>query len=160
MAQVPVSGSPWVRIWIPITVGLFILALALSAIYIPQLRLLHLFQALIYVAVVVLSRRSSPWGFGAGVIMASAWNCMNLFLTHLFGAGIGVLLALVRTGHLDRPDTLMVLLGGAAHCLLIVACMAGFLELRPRGKQWGQFFAGGLVSLAYMALIIVTMAPR
>ena len=145
---------------IPVGVGGFLLALTLSAVLIPQLRLLHLFQALIYVAIIVLTRRNSPWGFGIGVIIPAAWNCLSLFVTHLIQAGAGQLWSLVHTGHLSRPDALMVLVGGVAHFLLIVACMAGFLELRPGGKQWWQFFAGGLLASAYFAMIVVTVAPR
>jgi hypothetical protein len=44
--------------------------------------------------------------------------------------------------------------------LLIIACMAGFLQQRPGRRHWGQFFAGGLLALAYFALIIVTTAPH
>jgi hypothetical protein len=156
----PASGYRWTRVSIPIGVGLFILALTLSAVFIPQLRLLHSFQALIYVAVIVLTRRNSPWGFGVGVIIAAAWNCLNLFVTHLFQAGAGQFWSLLRTGHVSRPDTLMVMVGGVAHFLLIVACMAGFLQLRPRMKHWGQFFAGGALAVAYLALIVVTTAPH
>jgi hypothetical protein len=50
--------------------------------------------------------------------------------------------------------------GGVAHFLIIIACMAGFLHLRPRRKQWGQFFGGGILALAYFALIIAIAAPR
>ena len=32
---------------------------------------------------------------------------------------------------LSRPDTLMVMVGGG-HFLLIIACLAGFLQLQPR----------------------------
>ena len=134
MRQDPVSGPRWTRVSISIGVGLFILALTLSAVFVPQLRLLHLFQALIYVAVIVLTERNSPWGFGAGVIIPAAWNCLNLFVTHLFQAGAGQFWSLVRTGHVSRPDTLMVMIGGVAHFLLIIACMAGFIQLRPRMK--------------------------
>ena len=160
MRQDPVSGPRWTRVSISIGVGLFILALTLSAVFVPQLRLLHLFQALIYVAVIVLTGRNSPWGFGVGVIIPAAWNCLNLFVTHLFQAGAGQFWSLLRTGHVSRPDTLMVMIGGVAHFLLIIACMAGFIQLRPRMKQWGQFFAGGFLALAYFALIVVTAAPH
>lgn len=160
MKQNDVAGSRWIRVSISVGAGLFILALALSAVVVPQLRLLHLFQALIYVAVIVLTRRNSAWGFGVGVIIPVLWNSLNLFVTHLFQAGVGVFLSFLRTGHVSRPDTLMVPVGGLAHCLLIVACMAGFLQLRPGMKQWGQFFAGGLLAFAYLGLIVVTTAPH
>jgi hypothetical protein len=145
---------------IPIAAGLFILCLALSAVIVPRLRLLHLFQAMIYVAVILLTRRNSPWGFGIGGIIPVAWNCLNLFVTHLFQAGAGQFWSLVRTGHVSRPDTLLVMIGGVAHFLLILACVAGFIQLRPRKKQWEQFFAGGFLALAYFALIIAIAAPH
>jgi hypothetical protein len=156
----PVVGSRWVQVWIPVGVGLFILALTLSAVFIPQLRLLHTFQALIYVVVIILTRQNSPWGFGVGVIVAIAWNSLNLFVTHLFQAGAGQFWSLLQTGHVSRPDTLMVMVGGVGHFVLIIACMAGFLQQRPSVKHWGQFFGGGILALAYFGLIVGTTAPR
>ncbi|HEX4379640.1 MAG TPA: hypothetical protein VH022_06385 [Candidatus Acidoferrum sp.] len=141
-------------------VALFLLALAVSATIIPQLRPLHALQSLIYVAVLILTRRNSPWGFGAGTIIAIAWNSLNLFITHLFQAGAGQLWILLHGRHVTRPDTAMVTIGGIGHFILIAACIAGFLEQKPRAKNWAQFFAGGLLALAYMALIIATTAPR
>jgi hypothetical protein len=160
MQQNPATGSRWTRLWIPIGAGLFIFALTVSAAFVPQLRLLHFFQALIYVALTLLARRNSALGFGAGVAIATAWNGFNLFVTHLIQAGAGQFWSLLRTGHLRRPDTLMVLVGGVAHVLLIIACIAGFLQLRPNMKRWVEFLAGGLSVLAYFALIVITMAPR
>jgi hypothetical protein len=160
MRPTPVNGSRWTSVSIGIGVGTFIVALIFSAFVVPQLRLLHALQALIYVAVILLTRRNSPWGFGVGVIIPLAWNCLNLFVTHLFQAGAGQFWSLIRTGHVSRPDTLMVMVGGLAHFLLIVACMAGFLQLRPRRKQWLQFFAGGFLASVYFAVIIAATAPR
>ena len=115
---------------------------------------------MIYVATFLLARINSPWGFGIGVIVPTAWNCLNLFVTHLFQKGVAQFLSLIRTGHIDHPDTLMVTVGSLAHFLLIAACVAGFLQLRPRAKQWGKFFGGGLLALAYFALIIAVADPR
>ena len=70
-------GSQWTRAWIPLGAGLFIFALVGSAVVIPQLRLLHAFQAVIYVAVVLLARRDSALGFGAGITIAVAWNSLE-----------------------------------------------------------------------------------
>jgi hypothetical protein len=150
----------WVRLSIPIGVGLFIFALVVSAVVVPQLRLLHLLQALIYVAIFILTRRSNAWGFGAAVFIATAWNCLNLFVTNLSEIGAGLFWSFVRTGHLNRPDTVMVFIGTMAHVLLIAASITGFIRLKPDKKQWYRFFAGGLLVLAYMALIIAIAAPR
>jgi len=51
-----------------------------------------------YVAVIVLTRRNSPWGFGAGVIVPTAWNCLGLFITHLIQGG-----AIAQDHQLRRP---------------------------------------------------------
>jgi hypothetical protein len=77
----PVRESHWTRVWIPVGAGLFILALTGSAVAVPQLRLLHAFQALIYVAVILLARRNRASGFGAGIAIAVAWNSLQLFVT-------------------------------------------------------------------------------
>jgi hypothetical protein len=156
----PVTRSRWVHASILVGIGLFLLALAVSAAIIPQLRLLHLLQALIYVVVLILTSRNSPWGFGAGTIIAIAWNSLNSFVTHLFQAGAGQIWTLIHGGHVTRPETLMVTIGAVGHFILIIACIAGFLEQKPRAKNWAQFFGGGFLVLAYMALIIATTAPR
>jgi len=169
MRQSPEDQSRWTRVAIAIGVGLFLLALGLSVVFVPQLLYLHLLQALIYLAVLVLTRQNSPWGYGIGVVVPTAWNCLNLFVTHLFQKGAlqfwslvrtGQFWFLLRTGHVYRPETMTVMVGGVAHFLIIVACVAGFLHLRPRGKQWGEFFGGGILALAYFALIIAIAAPR
>jgi hypothetical protein len=99
----------------------------------------------------------SAWG----VIIAVFWNGLNLFVTHLFQAGAGQFWSLLRTGHVSRPDTLMVLVGGVAHFLLIISCMTGFLQLRPGMKHWGgSFFQEALLTLAYLTLIVATTAPH
>jgi hypothetical protein len=159
--ETKMTGRPrWIGVSISIGVGLFILALIVSAIVVPQLRLLHSFQALIYIAVIILTRRNSPWGFGAAVFIATAWNCLNLFITHLFSAGAGQFWSFISTGNLTRPDTMMVFIGVIGHFVIITACLAGFFNLQPGRKQWVQFFAGGLLVLAYFALIVVTTAPH
>ena len=154
------ADSLWTRVCVPIASAGFIVALTVSAAVVPQLRLLHFFQALIYLAIVAATRRGSAWGFGAGVTIATIWNGLNLFVTRLIQAGAGEFRVFLRTGHVSRLDTLMVAVGGAMHCLLIVACLAGFLQSHPGGKHWGQFFSGGLLVVAYMGLIVLTMAPR
>jgi hypothetical protein len=62
MIQNSKDHSCWIRVSISIGVGLFLLALALSAVIVPQLLYLHLLQALIYLAVIVLTQRNNAWG--------------------------------------------------------------------------------------------------
>jgi hypothetical protein len=152
MRQNPVGSSLWTCVSISVGVGLFVFALAGSAFLVPQLRLLHVLQALIYVAVLALARRNSPWGFGIGVIIPTAWNCLNLFVTHLFQKGAVQFWSLVRTGHVSQPVPMLVMVGGVAHFLLIIACMAGFLQLRASRKAMGQVLWRGLSGLRLLRL--------
>jgi hypothetical protein len=112
------------------------------------------------VAVVLLTRRNSSWGYGAGVVVAMAWNFLSVFITHLFQTGLRELYVIVHTGHVTRPDALTVMIGGVGHFILIFGCMAGFLRLQPNKKHWLQFVGGGFMVMAYMALIIFIAAPR
>jgi hypothetical protein len=157
-----VSGtqSGWIRTSILVGAGFFIFALLLSAVFDPEIRVLHALQALIYIAVIVLTRRNNAWGFGAGCITAVFWNYINLFTTTFIKAGLQQLFILLRTGQLQRPDLLIAVVATAGHFLLIIACLAGFLRTRPNAKLWGQFVTGGALAVAYFAVIIVTTGPQ
>ena len=93
------NGFRPTQVWIYVGAALFLLALLLSAILVTDLRILHSLQALIYVAVIVLVRRNSAWGYGAGFSIAILWNAMELFITHLIQAGAVAFWLLLRTGH-------------------------------------------------------------
>jgi hypothetical protein len=145
---------------VPIGAGLFIVALTVSAAYVPALRTLHFFQALIYVAVIVLAHRHRAWAFGAGVAVPLVWNSLQLFVTHLMQTGAVLIWSFIRTGEIRRPDTMMVAIGWLGHSVLIVSCIAGFLTDTSGQRAWGRFAAGALLSLAYFALIVATLLPR
>jgi hypothetical protein len=121
---------------------------------------LRTFQALIYLAVILLARRNSAWGFGAGTPIAVAWNSIEWLGPHLIQAGARELWTFLGSGQIRRLDTLMVFIGATAHIVLIVACVAAFRQLHPGKKEWRQFLAGGVLVLAYFAGIVAIMRPR
>jgi hypothetical protein len=155
-----VCASYWSRVWIPVGAGFFIFALVGSAVAVPQLRLLHAFQVLIYVAVILLARRNNAFAFGAGTTIAVAWNSIEWLGPHLIQAGAQQLWTFLGTGHIRRLDTLMVLIGAIAHVVLIIACVAAFRQLRPKKKEWLKFLAGGVLVLAYFAVIVAILRPH
>jgi hypothetical protein len=122
----------WFRSAIVFGAALFILALFVSAVFDPSIRVLHALQALIYVAVVILTLRNSPWGYGAGVVVAAFWNYINLFVTTFIRSGLVQLIGLLQTGRITRPDQFLAIIAATGHCVLIVACLTGFLETRPK----------------------------
>ena len=146
--------------WIPVGALLFIVALVGSAAVVPRLRTLHVFQALLYVGVVLLARRGKPVGLGAATAVAMTWNALQIFVTHNMQAGARLLWAHVLTRSATRVDTMMVFVGGVGHFILMAACMSAFVASRPDGRAWRSFFAGGLAGLAYMVAIVAAFAPR
>lgn len=159
MELAQISGRASTRLWIPFGAVLFLIALAISASVIPQLRLLHLLQGLIYVAIIVLALRESPWAYGAGVAIAVVWNGLSLFITHLMQVGAMLIWSFVRSGQIRRPDTMMVFVGGIAHFILIIACLDALIHSRDELK-WRRFALGAVVALAYFAVIVAVARPR
>src|ERR1700722_18425687 len=99
MNSTPVKRSSSTCVWIPIGAGIFLVALAVSAVAVPQLRLLHLLQAFIYIAVVILARRNNVFALGAGFTIADAWHCLEIFVVHPMQAGAILFWSFLRTGH-------------------------------------------------------------
>jgi hypothetical protein len=162
------GSATWIsatRVWIPIAAALFTVALIVSAVVIPELRLLHALQAIIYVAIVILARSNSMWAIGAGLAIAVVWNGHGLFVSHSMQRGITVLWSLLQTGHMRELGPtpivpMMVLLGGIAHFVLIGACLAVLFDRRIDDKKPWKMVAGAVSVLAYFALIIIVSDPR
>lgn len=152
MAPLP-EPPRWPLAAIEAGAGLFILALVLSALFDPTIWVLHTLQALIYAAVIVLVRRNSAWGFGAGLAVALLWNAANLFATGFIGGGVVALGAWLRTGHLARPDLLLVLVGAGGHFLMILGCLVCFLRVGPKLRQWVELLGGAVLAFAALVLI-------
>jgi hypothetical protein len=143
----------WISIAIPVSAGFFTLALFFAACFVPSIRLLHAFQALIYVAVIYLTRRKSPWGFGAGCIIGAFWN-------YIFLRGAAVDVRAFLTGRVIRPDVGLQLAATVAHFVLIVACAAGFWRLKPSANDWAKFLGAGILAIGYLLLLMITMRPE
>jgi hypothetical protein len=152
--------SRWMLAAIQAGAAFFIFALVVSAIFDPTIRVLHTLQALIYVVVIVLVRRGSPWGFGAGFTIALFWNYTNLFVTTFIAAGLHQLAELLRTGRLSRPDLLIAVFAGAGHFLMIVGYLVCFLRLKPKRRQGAEFLTAGVLAVAYFVLIIWMTGPQ
>ena len=159
-----VTWIPATRVWIPIAAALFTVALIVSAVVLPELRLLHVLQALIYVAIVILARRNSMWAIGAGLTIAVVWNGHSLFVSHSMQRGVTLLWSLLQPGQMPLGPhpivPMMVLLGGIGHFVLIGACLAALFDRRIDDKSPWKMVAGGVSVLAYFALIIIVSDPR
>jgi len=139
----------------------FILVLALSAVYDPSIRVLHVFQAAIYVAVVILARRRNAWGYGAGCLVAALWNWTNLAHTTFIANGLRELSRALQTGEVRRPDQLIAVVAATAHFVLIGACLVGYSRIKPKARfEPLKFFAGGVLAIGYFVGIIILFGPQ
>jgi len=152
--DVPPNGFRSTLLWVYTGAGLFLLALLLSAIVVPDLRVLHSLQAVIYIAVIVLARRNSPWGYGAGLAIALLWNSMGFFITHLVQRGAVTFWLLLRTGHAGDLVPMAVTLGAIGHLILIAATILAMIRFAAEPRKWWKFVGGGALSLAYFALLV------
>jgi hypothetical protein len=148
------------EMWIYIGAALFLVALLVSAIVDPELRVLHCLQALIYVVVIVSARRNSPWGYGAGFAIAIVWNGMNCFGPHLIQAGAVAIWSWLRTGHVQQLVPMMVTLGGLGHFILIFATLMATLRHNAEPRKWWKFAGGGALAVAYLALLVAFALPH
>jgi hypothetical protein len=155
-----INGSSAVQVWTYIGSTLFLAALLGSAIAAPELRLLHSFQALIYVAVIILARRNSPWGYGAGFAIAMVWNAMSLLVTHLIQTGAVAIWSSLSSGHVQQFVPMMVTLGGVGHFILIVAALCAVVSHETGIRKWLKFAGGGVIAVAYFALIVSFARPH
>lgn len=139
--------------------GMFVVGLAISAMFVPELRVLHFLQALIYVAVVTLAWRKSAMGFGAGVAVAMFWNALSVFVTGDARDGLHELGTLARTGHTDHPDVLLSQFAFCGHLLIIIGCAVGFIRIKPCARQWAELLIGGVIVLGYLIAIVFAFGP-
>jgi hypothetical protein len=147
----------WIKAMIAVGSAMFVFGLAVSAAFAPEWRVLHVLQAFIYVAVVMLTRRKHAAGFGAGLAVAVFWNV--LLLTTASHDVMQELRTLAQTGRPQRPDLLLSLFAGCGHLLIIIACIIGFVRIRPGPRQWVQWGVGGILALAYLIAIVFIFGP-
>ena len=139
----------------------FLFILALSAVYDRSIRVLHFFQALIYVAIVILALRKSAWGYGAGCFIAALWNWTNIVHTTFVVNGLRELAHALQTGRVSRPDQLIAVFAAATHFALIGCCLVGYFRIKPRGSwEAVKFFGGGLIAIGYFSGIIILFGPQ
>jgi hypothetical protein len=118
------SGQLGVPEWlIVIGASVFILVLAVSAFFEPDIRWLHFFQAWMYIVTIGLSVQGNRWGYFLGISAAGFWDYANVFATTFFFNGLGELSHWVHTGHLARPDLFIAVPAWFSNLLVIIGCV-------------------------------------
>jgi hypothetical protein len=136
-----------------ITIGgsFFILALAASAVFVPELRPLHATQAVTYVAAMVLSVRAPRWGYFIGTSLAAFWNLVAMFGSPLFAYLIA---------EPGRPDLILQALAWLANLAVIVGSIVGYRRLSIKSpRDAGSFAVAFLATTALLVGATALLAP-
>ena len=158
MRQNEVGVPEWL-----IVVGaiVFIVVLAVSAIFQKDIRWLHFFQAWMYVAAIALSLAGSRWGYFIGISAAGLWDYANLFATSFFFNGLSQLARWVRSGHLARPDLLIAVPAWVANLLVVIGCVWAYSRrpVKPVSDV-GRFLIAFVLTTGFFAADMALFQPR
>jgi hypothetical protein len=139
----------------------FILISALAAYLEPDVRVLHLYEWLIYVAVIVLALKHNKWGYGIGISAATFWVGVSLFATTFLRDGIENWIGFLKTGRVTSAMALVAVPAAISQLLLIVCCIWAYR--RMKNKRWSDLeilVGSALISVVYLAGVVALFWPR
>jgi hypothetical protein len=140
---------------------IFIVILILSGYFERDVFVLHLFQSLIYVAIIVLSFKHNKWGYGIGISIAVLWNTFNSFSGFVFVAGTRQWSNFLNTGRITNPVDLLALPAYFDH-LALIACLVWAYTRLPNKKpgDLGILLASFVGVTVYFMGIIAIFWPQ
>jgi hypothetical protein len=155
----PQFGAPE---WLVLIGGsLFIVVLAVSAIFEADIRWLHFFQAWMYIAAIALSCRASRWGYLIGFSAAGLWDYANIFATAFFYNGLNELSRWLHTGQLARPDLLIALPAWFSNLLVIIGCLWAYGRRAKKSlSDVGRLLVAFALTTGFFAADIAVFQPR
>ena len=139
----------------------FILMLAVSAFFEPDIRWLHFFQSWMYVATIWLGLRGNRWGYFIGVSAAGLWMYSTIFANTFFINGLQQLLLWLHTGRLERPDLLIAVPAWFANLLVVIGCLWAYFRLQTRAlRDFAGFVITFVLTTGFFALDMAVFQPR
>ena len=134
---------------------IFIIVLAVSAVFEADIRWLHFFQAWMYIATIVLSLRHNRWGYFIGFSAAGLWAYTGLFVTTFVISGLRHLMTL------DRPDQIIAVPAWLANVIVIIGCVWAYSRLPAKAAaDAGRLVLAFAVTTGFFALDMALFQPR
>lgn len=131
--------------------GAFVVALAVSAVFVPEIRLLHVFQALIYIATAVWSVRGNRWGYFVGISGAGLWAYLGAFASSLFAQFIQ---------QPARPDLILQMFAWVANVLVVIGSVRAYTSRSTHpGSDVVRFAVAAGLTTGYLAAAIAICDP-
>jgi hypothetical protein len=148
--------------WLILTGGcVFILVLALSAYWEPDIRWLHFFQAWIYLATMLLALRRNRWGYFIGIGAAGFWCYVTIFVNTFFINGLQQLSHWIHTGHMRRPDLLIAVPAWCSNLLVVVGCLWAYARMPGKSLlDAGRLLVAIALTAGFFALDMALFQPR
>ena len=129
----------------------FVLCLAVSAVFVPDIRWLHVFQASIYAAAAWLSLRGSRWGHFIGISAGGLWNYLFLFASPLFAE-------LLK--HPTQPDLVLQGVAALGNFAIIIGAVWAWSRRENRSRaDAGALVVTFIVTTGYLAAAIAIFSP-
>jgi hypothetical protein len=135
----------------------FIIILLVSGYFERDVLVLHLFQSLIYVTIIILSLKHNKWGYGIAISIAAFWNTFNIF-SGFFRAGINQWEIFLSTGGVTNPVNLVAPPAGLDHLALIVCSAWAYARLPNKkiGDIW-VLFGSFVLSVGCLLVMVVLL---
>jgi len=140
---------------------LFVVILAVSAFWDPTIRVLHLFEALLYAGVAALCIRRMKIGYALGVASGAFWLWSAWGLTTFVKNGFQMLALSIRIHQLRRPDLLIAVPAWASMVTLVVLSVWGYAGLSRKSiRDLGLFVLAFVAVAAFYVAIEAAFTPR
>ena len=141
--------------------SIFIVVLAVSAVWQADIRWLHFFQAWMYIAAIALSLRRNRWGYFIGFAAAGFWAYVNVFVTTFFVNGLHEVARWTGTGHLARPDQLIAVPAWFSNALVVIGCAWAYSRLRDKSAvDLARLLLAIVITNSFFALDMALFQPR
>jgi hypothetical protein len=139
----------------------FIAILALAAVFDRTILWLHVFQALMYVAVIGLIAARNRWAYFIGLSIAALWNYMAMFVNSFFGNGLRALQESIAAGKLVHADQIISVAAVTFHFMMIVGSLILIVQTSRRAApELARLLVAFAVFTGYFAASMALFQPR
>jgi hypothetical protein len=136
--------------------GLQVLCFLLLSHLEPNFFLLHFYQTVIYLAILImLFYMEDRWAYMIGIVAPAVWLVMT-FATGLLGAGIRQVAWLTRGQGMANPVSFLAAVSAVFSLLMIAACARRWKkEYAGLGKSLSTFAVSLGIVVAYYGILVV-----
>jgi hypothetical protein len=139
----------------------FIAILAIAPVFDRTILWLHVFQALMYVAVIGLIAARNRWAYFIGLSIACLWNYMAMFVNSFFRGGLRALHQSIAAGKLVHPDQIIAVAAVAFHFMMIAGCLVLIVQTSRRaGADLVRLLVAFAAFTGYFAASMALFQPR